>query len=111
MKVAEMSAISDQLIQSGIDVALSDETIEHFTLTEKEQGRLSALRQKVREVAMNNPIIDVSKHNGIIDWTKVRGNVEAAVIRLGYRGYSKGTIAYDDRYKENRTACEQWDIH
>lgn len=53
------------------------------------------------------PMIDVSTHNGIIDWPKVRGNVEAAVIRLGYRGYSKGTIAYDARYKENRTACEQ----
>lgn len=56
------------------------------------------------------PIIDVSHHNGIIDWTKVRRNVEAAVIRLGYRGYSKGTLAYDSRYKENRAACEQWGI-
>ena len=55
----------------------------------------------------NLPIIDVSTHNGIIDWQRVRGNIEAAVIRLGYRGYSKGTIAYDNRYKENRTACEQ----
>lgn len=58
----------------------------------------------------NLPIIDVSTHNGIIDWQKVRGNVEAAVIRLGYRGYSKGTLAYDNRYKENRTACEQLGI-
>lgn len=58
----------------------------------------------------NLPIIDISTHNGIIDWTQVRGNVEAAVIRLGYRGYSKGTLAYDSRYKENRTACEQWGI-
>ena len=58
----------------------------------------------------NLPIIDVSMHNGIIDWQKVRGNIEAAVIRLGYRGYSKGTIAYDTRYKENRTACEQLGI-
>lgn len=56
------------------------------------------------------PIIDVSQHNGIIDWPKVRGNVEAAVIRLGYRGYSKGTLAYDSRYNENRAACEQWGI-
>ena len=56
------------------------------------------------------PIIDVSAHNGVIDWQKVRGNVEAAVIRLGYRGYSKGTLAYDTRYKENRAACEQWGI-
>lgn len=58
----------------------------------------------------NLPVIDVSAHNGVIDWQKVRGNVEAAVIRLGYRGYSKGTLAYDTRYKENRAACEQWGI-
>ena len=58
----------------------------------------------------NLPIIDVSAHNGIIDWTKVRGNIEAAVIRLGYRGYSKGALAYDTRYKENRAACDQLGI-
>lgn len=56
------------------------------------------------------PIIDVSAHNGIIDWAKAKGNIEAAVIRLGYRGYSKGTLAYDARYKENRAACEQLEI-
>lgn len=48
-KVKEMFAISDQIIQSGIDVTLSDGTIEHFTLTEKEQAGLSILRQKVSE--------------------------------------------------------------
>lgn len=56
------------------------------------------------------PVIDVSAHNGIIDWAKAKGNIEAAVIRLGYRGYSKGTLAYDTRYKENRAACEQLGI-
>lgn len=56
------------------------------------------------------PIIDVSAHNGIIDWAKAKGNIEAAVIRLGYRGYSKGALAYDARYKENRAACEQLGI-
>ena len=55
----------------------------------------------------NFPIIDVSAHNGIIDWPKVRGNVEAVVLRLGYRGYSTGKLSYDSRYKENRAACEQ----
>lgn len=65
----------------------------------------------MEEKMMSDPaIIDVSSHNGIIDWAKVRGNIEAAVIRLGYRGYSKGTLAYDDRYRENRTACEQLGI-
>lgn len=56
------------------------------------------------------PIIDVSAHNGIIDWQKARGNIEAVVIRLGYRGYSKGTLAYDTCYKANRAACEQLGI-
>lgn len=56
---------------------------------------------------MDKPIIDVSTHNGIIDWPKVRGTIEAAVIRLGYRGYSTGKLSYDSRYKENRAACEQ----
>ena len=59
----------------------------------------------------NGVIIDVSSHNGIIDWQKVKGNVDAAVIRLGYRGYSiKGPLAYDSRYKENREDCEKFGI-
>lgn len=56
---------------------------------------------------MGNVIIDVSQHNGAIDWSRVKGNVEAAVIRLGYRGYSKGTLAYDARYRVNRKECEE----
>lgn len=56
---------------------------------------------------MGNVIIDVSQHNGAIDWSGVKGNIEAAVIRLGYRGYSKGTLAYDARYHENRKECEE----
>lgn len=58
----------------------------------------------------NDVIIDVSSHNGIIDWQKVKGNVDAAVIRLGYRGYRTGTLARDSRYKENREACEKFGI-
>ena len=50
-------------------------------------------------------IIDVSKHNGNIDWSKVKGNVEAAIIRLGYRGYSKGDIAQDPKYIDNLNGC------
>ena len=58
----------------------------------------------------NGMVIDVSSHNGIIDWDKVRGNVEAAVIRMGYRGYSKGTIACDTKYRANRAECERLGI-
>lgn len=58
----------------------------------------------------NLPIIDVSAHNGVIDWQKVKGNIEAAVIRMGYRGYTTGKIAYDTKYNENRAECEQLGI-
>lgn len=58
----------------------------------------------------NLPIIDVSAHNGVIDWQKVKGNIEATVIRMGYRGYSTGKIAYDTRYKENCAECERLEI-
>lgn len=59
----------------------------------------------------NGVIIDVSSHNGIIDWQKVKGNVDAAVIRLGYRGYSiKGPLARDSRYTQNREDCERLGI-
>lgn len=52
------------------------------------------------------PIIDVSAFQGSIDWKAVSGNVEAAIIRLGYRGYGTGQIVYDDKYKVNRKGCE-----
>lgn len=58
----------------------------------------------------NGVIIDVSSHNGIIDWQKVKGNVDAAVIRLGYRGYRTGTLARDSRYTQNREDCERLGI-
>ena len=52
------------------------------------------------------PIIDVSAFQGTIDWKAVSSNIEAAIIRLGYRGYGNGRIVYDTKYKENRAACE-----
>lgn len=45
------------------------------------------------------PIIDVSAFQGTIDWKAVSGNIEAAIIRLGYRGYGNGRIVYDTKYK------------
>lgn len=51
-------------------------------------------------------IIDVSKHNGAVDWASMRGQVEAAIIRLGFRGYGSGTIAKDPQYDANKAGCE-----
>ena len=46
--------------------------------------------------------IDVSKHQGEIDWTKVKSsNVEFAMIRAAYRGYTEGNISEDIQFKNN----------
>ena len=46
--------------------------------------------------------IDVSKFQEKINWSKVAADgVDAAIIRLGYRGYSKGDIMDDDTYEYN----------
>lgn len=55
---------------------------------------------------MSAPIIDVSSHQGQIGWTQVAGSVQAAVIRLGFRGYHQGNLVYDSQYKINRKGCE-----
>lgn len=48
-KVVEMENIKQQQICAGFDVALTDGTTEHFTLTIEEQIELSALLQKVKD--------------------------------------------------------------
>ena len=64
MKVAEMEAVKQQLIQEGFDVILADGTTEHFTLTIEEQIELSALQQKVKDGVPQLPwhIEDESEH-------------------------------------------------
>ena len=52
--------------------------------------------------ALGKPGIDVSEFQKEIDWEKVKGTgMQVAIIRLGYRGYGKGTIVKDARYEEN----------
>lgn len=46
--------------------------------------------------------IDVSFYQGEIDWQAVADSgVEFAMIRVGYRGYSQGTLQMDERFQEN----------
>ena len=46
--------------------------------------------------------IDVSYHQGNIDWEKVRSQgYEFAFIRIGYRGYSKGSLSQDSMFEAN----------
>lgn len=46
--------------------------------------------------------IDVSTYQGEIDWKQVaEAGVEFAMIRCGYRGYSKGVIVADKNFEQN----------
>jgi len=46
--------------------------------------------------------IDVSKFQEKINWGKVAASgIDAAIIRLGYRGYSKGDIMDDSTFEDN----------
>lgn len=46
--------------------------------------------------------VDVSEHDGEIGWEAVRASgIDFAMIRLGYRGYSQGTIALDSYFLAN----------
>ena len=46
--------------------------------------------------------VDVSEHDGEIDWQAVKAaGADFAMIRLGYRGYSQGTLSLDDYFLAN----------
>ena len=46
-KVVEMNNIQQEVIQQGVDVTLTDGTVEHFTLTEHDQTSLMGLQTQV----------------------------------------------------------------
>lgn len=45
--------------------------------------------------------IDVSEHQGLIDWETVSQYVDFAIIRIGYRGYTGGSLVLDGYYANN----------
>ena len=54
-KVAEMNATQQSVIQHGIDVTLTDGTVEHFTLTDHDQTSLMGLQTQVAQGAEQIP--------------------------------------------------------
>ena len=55
-------------------------------------------------------VIDISQFNNVTNWSAVKAVGYPVIIRIGYRGSKTGTITYDPRYKEYRSACEQYGI-
>lgn len=54
-KVREMNAEQQKVIQNGINVTLTDGTIEHFTLTSQDQTSLTGLQSQVAQGLDNIP--------------------------------------------------------
>ena len=59
----------------------------------------STQRFKLEELQYKG--IDVSKFQNDIDWKVVRNQVDFSIIRIGYRGYSNGSIKEDRYYAKN----------
>ena len=55
-------------------------------------------------------VIDISQFNNVTNWSAVKAVGYPVIIRIGYRGSKTGVITYDPRYKEYRSACEQYGI-
>jgi GH25 family lysozyme M1 (1,4-beta-N-acetylmuramidase) len=69
------------------------------------------MRYSDENIASSKLVIDISSHQGVIDWETLKtSQVDALMIRLGYRGYTAGSLAMDDYYITNITAANEWDI-
>lgn len=82
------------LVVEGLDQNTYD--LDAFTMDS--QGRIQYEtdgRQAVQGV-------DVSVYQGEIDWQAVADSgIDFAMIRVGYRGYSQGTLQVDERFQAN----------
>ena len=45
--------------------------------------------------------VDISEHNGSVDWQALKDEVDFAIIRVGYTGYSLGNNCIDKNAEEN----------
>lgn len=86
----------DRILEAKENVPVNEYRTAGFTIDE--QGRICYEHNGVRAKAG----IDVSFYQGEIDWNAVAADgVEFAIIRLGYRGYTEGTLQMDSRFQEN----------
>ena len=81
-----------------VDFSLKQSSIDWGNLVHEADEKRYLINGEPRAVKA----IDVSTHQGDINWDRVQADgVEAAYIRLGYRGYTKGGINLDDKFVDN----------
>lgn len=67
--------------------------------------------EKVKQTEENTYGIDVAKYQGTIDWKQVaQSGVDFAMIRIGYRSMSDGTIVADSNAKYNMQEAQKYGI-
>lgn len=46
-------------------------------------------------------VVDISHYNGTVNFNRLKAAAEGVIVRLGYRGYSKGALVTDGNYLDN----------
>ena len=89
-KVIEMNAVQQTIIAQGIDVTLTDGTVEHFTLTDHDQTSLVGLQTQVAQGAEQIPwhTSDQSEH------CKFYSNADMALITTAAMSYVTWHVTY-----------------
>ena len=89
-KVSEMNAAQQSVIQMGIDVALTDGSVEHFTLTDHDQTSLMGLQTKVEQGDEQIPwhTADEAEH------CKFYSNADMALITTAAMEYVTWHVTY-----------------
>ncbi len=98
--VADISSMI--YMESDIDASVEDTA----DLDEEDDGELL----EAGEIDLSNGTlgIDVSKYNKEIDWETVRDSgVQFAIIRLGYRGSSSGSLVEDPYFQKNLKGAKE----
>lgn len=89
-KVKEMNVVQQQTIQNGIDVTLTDGTVEHFSLTDHDQTSLMGLQSQVAAGVEQIPwhTSDESEH------CKFYSNADMALITAAAMEYVTWHVTY-----------------
>ncbi len=55
-------------------------------------------------------LVDISSHNTVNNWQQLKKSCDGVIIRVGYRGYSQGSLQEDIKFRSNVYNCQQHGI-
>lgn len=70
-----------------------------------DNGKLADISQLANIQQIPIKAVDLSQYNVIIDYKKLSQDIKYIFIRIGYRGYSKGTLTEDTLFKKHIKEC------